>query len=181
MRNSIGRNIPSAMIQSPAAATIPHPADGFHGIALADLDSVPGRCAHTTHIRSGRRNRNDHFCSSSRSQTTSRTCPPHSPPSLSPGALGASGIASRAKHSILASRRPASQPLLRDQRVSPGVSRCPTPAIVDSQTVPDADTVHRSGHGWGRKLTNDHKRHTGRGRQRSAACGGRRHRLHPGP
>src|SRR6476661_7478702 len=38
--------------------------------------------------------------------------------------------------------------------------RCPTAAIIDSQTVPAADTVSRSSRGWdGAKKTNDVKRH----------------------
>jgi transposase len=38
---------------------------------------------------------------------------------------------------------------LRDrQRVRDGRDHCPTAAIIDSQTVPAADTVHRSGTGW---------------------------------
>ena len=41
-----------------------------------------------------------------------------------------------------------------------GRDRCPTAAIIDSQTVPAADTVPRSGRGWdGAKKTNGVKRH----------------------
>ena len=50
---------------------------------------------------------------------------------------------------------------LRDRlRVRAGRDRCPTAAIIDSQTVPAADTVPRSGRGWdGGKRTNGVKRH----------------------
>ncbi|MFF2110735.1 IS5 family transposase [Rhodococcus koreensis] len=50
---------------------------------------------------------------------------------------------------------------LRDRlRVRDGRARCPTAAIIDSQTVPAADTVPRSGRGWdGGKRTNGVKRH----------------------
>ena len=50
---------------------------------------------------------------------------------------------------------------LRDQlRVRSGRDRCPTAAIIDSQTVPGADTVPRSRRGWdGGKRTNGVKRH----------------------
>ena len=50
---------------------------------------------------------------------------------------------------------------LRDRlRVRAGRDRCPTAAIIDSQTVPAADTVPRSGRGWdGAKRTNGVKRH----------------------
>ena len=41
-----------------------------------------------------------------------------------------------------------------------GRDRCPTAAIIDSQTVPAADTVPRSSRGWdGAKRTNGVKRH----------------------
>jgi len=44
--------------------------------------------------------------------------------------------------------------------VRAGRDRCPTAAIIDSQTVPAADTVPRSGRGWdGGKRTNGVKRH----------------------
>ena len=45
---------------------------------------------------------------------------------------------------------------LRDRlRVRAGRDRCPTAAIIDSQTVPAADTVPRSSRGWdGAKKTN---------------------------
>ncbi|GAF48343.1 IS5 family transposase [Rhodococcus wratislaviensis] len=50
---------------------------------------------------------------------------------------------------------------LRDRlRVRSGRDRCPTAAIIDSQTVPGADTVPRSRRGWdGGKRTNGVKRH----------------------
>ena len=50
---------------------------------------------------------------------------------------------------------------LRDRlRVRAGRDRCPTAAIIDSQTVPAADTVPRSSRGWdGAKRTNGVKRH----------------------
>ena len=50
---------------------------------------------------------------------------------------------------------------LRDRlRVRAGRDRCPTAAIIDSQTVPAADTVPRSSRGWdGGKKTNGVKRH----------------------
>ena len=50
---------------------------------------------------------------------------------------------------------------LRDRlRVRAGRDRCPTAAIIDSQTVPAADTVPRSSRGWdGGKRTNGVKRH----------------------
>ena len=50
---------------------------------------------------------------------------------------------------------------LRDRlRVRAGRDRCPTAAIIDSQTVPAADTVPRSSRGWdGAKKTNGVKRH----------------------
>ncbi|WP_371737007.1 transposase [Rhodococcus opacus] len=50
---------------------------------------------------------------------------------------------------------------LRDRlRVRDGRDRCPTAAIIDSQTVPAADTVPRSKRGWdGGKRTNGVKRH----------------------
>lgn len=50
---------------------------------------------------------------------------------------------------------------LRDRlRVRDGRDRCPTAAIIDSQTVPGADTVPRSRRGWdGGKRTNGVKRH----------------------
>lgn len=50
---------------------------------------------------------------------------------------------------------------LRDRlRVRDGRNRCPTAAIIDSQTVPAADTVPRSSRGWdGGKRTNGVKRH----------------------
>ena len=50
---------------------------------------------------------------------------------------------------------------LRDRlRVRAGRDRCPTAAIIDSQTVPAADTVPRSGRGWdGGTRTNGVKRH----------------------
>ncbi|MFD9665170.1 IS5 family transposase [Rhodococcus sp. NPDC059968] len=50
---------------------------------------------------------------------------------------------------------------LRDRlRVRAGRDRCPTAAIIDSQTVPAADTVLRSSRGWdGGKRTNGVKRH----------------------
>ena len=50
---------------------------------------------------------------------------------------------------------------LRDRlRVRAGRYRCPTAAIIDSQTVPAADTVPRSSRGWdGGKRTNGVKRH----------------------
>ena len=45
-------------------------------------------------------------------------------------------------------------------RVRAGRDRCPTAAIIDSQTVPAADTVPRSSRGWdGGKRTNGVKRH----------------------
>jgi transposase len=49
---------------------------------------------------------------------------------------------------------------LRDRlRVRAGRDRCPTAAIIDSQTVPAADTVPRSSRGWdGGKRTNGVKR-----------------------
>jgi len=44
--------------------------------------------------------------------------------------------------------------------VRAGRDRCPTAAIIDSQTVPAADTVPRSSRGWdGAKRTNGVKRH----------------------
>lgn len=51
--------------------------------------------------------------------------------------------------------------VLRDRlRVRDGRGRCPTAAIIDSQTVPAADTVPRSSRGWdGSKRTNGVKRH----------------------
>ena len=51
--------------------------------------------------------------------------------------------------------------MLRDRlRRHTGRDRCPTAAIIDSQTVPAADTVHRSTRGWdGGKKTNGRKRH----------------------
>jgi len=50
---------------------------------------------------------------------------------------------------------------LRDRlRVRAGRDRCPTAAVIDSQTVPAADTVPRSRRGWdGGKRTNGVKRH----------------------
>jgi transposase len=50
---------------------------------------------------------------------------------------------------------------LRDRlRVRAGRDRCPTAAIIDSQTVPAADTVPRSSRGWdGGKRTNGVKLH----------------------
>jgi transposase len=50
---------------------------------------------------------------------------------------------------------------VRDRlRVRAGRDRCPTAAIIDSQTVPAADTVPRSSRGWdGAKKTNGVKRH----------------------
>jgi transposase len=50
---------------------------------------------------------------------------------------------------------------LRDRlRVRAGRDRCPTAAIIDSQTVPAADTVPRSSRGWdGGERTNGVKRH----------------------
>ena len=50
---------------------------------------------------------------------------------------------------------------LRDRlRVRAGRDRCPTAAIIDSQTVPAADTVPRSSRGWdGGTRTNGVKRH----------------------
>src|SRR5271166_3306683 len=50
---------------------------------------------------------------------------------------------------------------LRDRlRVRAGRDRCPTAAIIDSQTVPAADTVPRSSRGWdGAQKTNGVKRH----------------------
>ncbi|MDV7352046.1 IS5 family transposase [Rhodococcus oxybenzonivorans] len=50
---------------------------------------------------------------------------------------------------------------LRDRlRVRDWRDRCPTAAIIDSQTVPAADTVPRSSRGWdGGKRTNGVKRH----------------------
>lgn len=50
---------------------------------------------------------------------------------------------------------------LRDRlRVHAGRDRCPTAAVIDSQTVPAADTVTRSARGWdGAKKTNGVKRH----------------------
>jgi transposase len=50
---------------------------------------------------------------------------------------------------------------LRDRlRVRAGRDRCPTAAVIDSQTVPAADTVPRSPRGWdGGKPTNGVKRH----------------------
>jgi transposase len=50
---------------------------------------------------------------------------------------------------------------LRDRlRARDGQDRCPTAAIIDSQTVPAADTVPRSSRGWdGGKRTNGVKRH----------------------
>ena len=50
---------------------------------------------------------------------------------------------------------------LRDRlRVRAGRDRCPTAAIIDSQTVPAADTVPRSSRGWdGGKRMNGVKRH----------------------
>ncbi len=50
---------------------------------------------------------------------------------------------------------------LRDRpRVCGGRDRCPTAAVIDSQTVPAADTVPRSRRGWdGGKRTNGVKRH----------------------
>jgi transposase len=50
---------------------------------------------------------------------------------------------------------------LRDRgRVRGGRDRCPTAAVIDSQTVPAADTVPRSQRGWdGGKRTNGVKRH----------------------
>ncbi|WP_257226481.1 transposase [Rhodococcus opacus] len=50
---------------------------------------------------------------------------------------------------------------LRDRlRVRDGRDWCPTAAIIDSQTVPAADTVPRSSRGWdGGKRTNGVKRH----------------------
>ena len=50
---------------------------------------------------------------------------------------------------------------LRDRlRVRAGRDRCPTAAIIDSQTVPAADTVPRSSRGWdGGKRTNGVTRH----------------------
>ena len=50
---------------------------------------------------------------------------------------------------------------LRDRlRVRAGRDRCPSAAIIDSQTVPAADTVPRSSRGWnGGKRTNGVKRH----------------------
>ena len=50
---------------------------------------------------------------------------------------------------------------LRDQlRVRAGRDRCPTAAVIDSQTIPAADTVPQSSRGWdGGKRTNGRKRH----------------------
>ena len=50
---------------------------------------------------------------------------------------------------------------LRDRlRMRAGRDRCPTAAIIDSQTLPAADTVPRSSRGWdGGKTTNGVKRH----------------------
>ena len=50
---------------------------------------------------------------------------------------------------------------LRDRlRVRAGRDRCPTAAIIDSQTVPAADTVPRSSRGWdGATRTNGVQRH----------------------
>ncbi|OQM77883.1 transposase [Rhodococcus erythropolis] len=50
---------------------------------------------------------------------------------------------------------------LRDRtRTREGRDRCPTAAVIDSQTVPAADTVPRSSRGWdGAKRTNGRKRH----------------------
>ncbi|MFF1553191.1 IS5 family transposase [Rhodococcus erythropolis] len=50
---------------------------------------------------------------------------------------------------------------LRDRtRTQEGRGRCPTAAVIDSQTVPAADTVPRSSRGWdGAKRTNGRKRH----------------------
>ena len=61
-------------------------------------------------------------------------------------------------------RSGAWQPILdalRDRlRVRAGRDRCPTAAIIDSQTVPAADTVPRSSRGWdGATRTNGVKRH----------------------
>ncbi|MFD9669397.1 transposase [Rhodococcus sp. NPDC059968] len=45
-------------------------------------------------------------------------------------------------------------------RVRAGRDRCSTAAVIDSQTVPAADTVPRSSRGWdGGKRTNGRKRH----------------------
>ncbi|MCZ4618759.1 IS5 family transposase [Rhodococcus qingshengii] len=51
--------------------------------------------------------------------------------------------------------------MLRDRtRTQGGRDRCPTAAVIDSQTVPAADTVPRSSRGWdGAKRTNGRKRH----------------------
>ncbi|MDI9960674.1 MULTISPECIES: IS5 family transposase [unclassified Rhodococcus (in: high G+C Gram-positive bacteria)] len=53
------------------------------------------------------------------------------------------------------------QDALRDRlRVQVGRDRCPTAAVIDSQTLPAADTVPRSSRGWdGGKRTNGRKRH----------------------
>lgn len=50
---------------------------------------------------------------------------------------------------------------LRDRtRTQEGRDRCPTAAVIDSQTVPAADTAPRSSRGWdGAKRTNGRKRH----------------------
>ena len=49
---------------------------------------------------------------------------------------------------------------LRDRLRVPAGDRCPTAAIIDSQTVPAADTVPRSSRGWdGAKRPNGVKRH----------------------
>ncbi len=81
-------------------------------------------------------------------------------------------------------RSGAWQPILdalRDRlRVRAGRDRCPTAAIIDSQTVPPADTVPRSSRGWdGAKRTNGaaHRR----GCERPAARRRRHRRLDPGP
>lgn len=50
---------------------------------------------------------------------------------------------------------------LRDRlRVRAGRDRCPTATVIDSQTMPAADTVPQSSRGWdGGKRTNGCKRH----------------------
>ena len=72
---------------------------------------------------------------------------------------------------------------LRDRlRVRAGRDRCPTAAIIDSQTVPAADTGPRSSRGWdGGKRTNGVKRHIAGGCERPAARRRRHRRLDPGP
>ena len=72
---------------------------------------------------------------------------------------------------------------LRDRlRVRAGRDRCPTAAIIDSQTVPAADTVPRSSRGWEGGHENERRQAAPRGGCERPAAHRRRHRrLDPGP